>query len=788
MDEQNIVTDVQENTATNIETDNSQVLNQATPMDSNTTYNNLPQEDVNLTNVDAIVEPEPHIDIDPNKDLMQNMIQNTIAIDSENNLQRNAGQSMNNFLNNEYDYDRNEAGTYWVAGAINDVDTQMSFLNTLINEEMYDEMDLQKYYYDTTMATARAYAAQKKKETAYGFYRAAQEKAIAEAALTGWYMPAEGNYMLGQYVVAQNKLEDQNTTPEERAKAERVTSTTEQWFAANQISTRGIKCLSMMQYEETVRHNTIMGELAKQANQIAAAGQAASAEAQMAELKFRVEEMELQSGHDYSKEIGLDNNDWIGHQKDSKYQMLNGAQTVQEVLKNPFYYEAILGYRGTEWMKQVLGSDYDKYNESYNATANMELLNSDEYSADKLNGQTFKLKNKTIRDGTEKLETTGNIKVVPMKNSSGKIEQRVFVEVTKGNWKQLSWDNMESHLQATNGTDKVTYGGLELENGDQLGKYVRKETFVPESKVTKGVRIYDKVYNDKGERVYLTNNTGKSDLEDTLGWNGATKNQKVVDSITEQREKGYVVVKGKYADDKGFGNNQKNGIVMYNAKEDKYISITTEAGIAGYIGGKGAGAVTEIKSTDLKSLPNKNWDELSQSQKYAVLNQATYVGDIKDKVDSLSREYDYHIYAYKDGEGTTHYVGFTDRDGIWDGEDTMALDKDLFVHSYTEKDLKSLKNEIKMYEKRQDEYKSNQTSNPKTNKTKDFSSEKTSLNLGNLGGSTKSSSGTENTFSSKDPNYQAYVLRMQSEQPNAEMLTQSEWEKKKQGINDVSSM
>ena len=140
------------------------VVEQATPMDNNVTYDNVPK-----------------IEIDPNKDLTQNVIQNAITVEHNNNVSMNAGSAMDNFLNNEYDYDKNEAGTYWVAGAINDVNTQMSFLNAIINEEMYDEMDLQKYYYDTTMATARAYAASKEKETAYGFYRAAQEKAIAEA-------------------------------------------------------------------------------------------------------------------------------------------------------------------------------------------------------------------------------------------------------------------------------------------------------------------------------------------------------------------------------------------------------------------------------------------------------------------------------------------------------------------------------------------------------------------------------------------------------------------------------
>ena len=794
MDEQTVVTNVE---PTNIETDNSQVLDQATPMDSNTTYNNLPAEQTNpiADNIaENIIEPEPHIDIDPNKDMLQNAVQNAIAIDSQNNLQNNAGQSMNNFLTNEYDYDHNEAGTYWVAGAINDVDTQMSFLNTLIREEMYDEMDLQKYYYDTTMATARAYAAQKKKETAYGFYRAAQEKAIAEAALTGWYMPAEGNYMLGQYVVAQNKLEDPNSTPEDKLKAERVTATTEQWFKANQIGTKGIKCLSMMQYEETVRHNTIMGELAKQANQIAAAGQAANQELQMAELRFRVEEMELQSGFNYSKDIGLDNEDFIGHDTSkpeySRWQMLDGAKTVQEVMRDPYYYEAILGYRGSDWVKNTLGNDYESYRGMYDAVKNAELLDSEEYDASKLNGTTYKLKNKTIRNGTEKLTTTGNIKVVPMKNDNGKIEKRVFAETSKGQWKQLSWDNMESHLQATNGTDKTTYGGLELQNGHQLGEYVKRDEFIPESKVIKGVRVYDKVYNSKGERIFLTDYTGKSDAAWTDGWNGAIKDKNVIDKMNEYSEKGYVVEKGKYAKSTGLFNNQEKGVVMYNKKENKYIAITTDSNLGSQVTGKGPGTVTEIKSTDLVDIPDKPWEKMSSAEQSAVPAQATNIGGITEKTKNGEYggtiESDYQVYAYKDGNDKTHYVQFgelgTDDMKVSTGELSGAkeISKKELIEKY------NLGDSIKKFEQRQSEYQKNQNIKPETTKTKDFSSEKTDLPLGSIsGGSTKSSSGTENTFSSKDPSYEAYVLRMNKEAPNAPMLTQKEWEEQKKNINSV---
>ena len=194
---------VEANTSTQMP--EAQVIETATPMDANVTYDNLAKEDYN-----------------PNMSVTQNLMNKAVHTEQTINQATNAGKAMNSFLTQGYDYDKNEAGSYWVAGAINDNNTQMSFLQTLINEEMYDEMDLQKYYYDTNLATARAYAAQKGKETAYGFYRAAQDRALAEGELTGWYMPAEGRYLLGQYTVAQNTLENPDATPEEISKANSI--------------------------------------------------------------------------------------------------------------------------------------------------------------------------------------------------------------------------------------------------------------------------------------------------------------------------------------------------------------------------------------------------------------------------------------------------------------------------------------------------------------------------------------------------------------------------------------
>lgn len=337
---------VEANTSTQMP--EAQVIETATPMDDNVTYDNLAKEDYN-----------------PNMSVTQNLINKAIHTEQTVSQDTNAGKAMNSFLTQGYNYDKNEAGSYWVAGAINDNNTQMSFLQTLINEEMYDEMDLQKYYYDTNLATARAYAAQKGKEVAYGFYRAAQERALAEGELTGWYMPAEGRYLLGQYTVAQNTLENPDATPEELAKANRVAKTAEEWFSANQITTRGIKCLAMMNYEENVRHNNVMAALQRQANDIAAASAAASAASlKFAELEFRfkVEEEEMDKGVNFSYLIGLDDDaEYIGHKQEdydnAKY--LRGYDNAKSMLQTDTeHFAMVQTYASTDYIKGILGDDY----------------------------------------------------------------------------------------------------------------------------------------------------------------------------------------------------------------------------------------------------------------------------------------------------------------------------------------------------------------------------------------------------------------------------------------------
>ena len=349
--------------------DGSQVIESATPMDNNTTYNNLDPVQIDNQIEDQTGAMEPVID--PNKSYADNLYDAAVTATYDNESNERAGSAMQNFFLKDYDYDVDEVGSYWVGGAMNDVKNQMSFLNVLINEEMYDALDLQKYYFDNNLATARAYAAKKEKEVAYNYYRAAQEKAVSEGELTGWYMPAEGKYMLGQYTIAMNVLENPDASPDEIAKAEKVKGTVEDWFGANKIGTQGIKTLGMMNYEETVRHNKVMERLQHQANQAAASGNYWNEKLMLLDLH----ELEIVWRMD------LDNDKLIGH--DNYERKVSGSDLIQYANTKQAW-ESIYKYAATrneawtngtaEQVAKLAGADVKATSDAYHADVFSTLL------------------------------------------------------------------------------------------------------------------------------------------------------------------------------------------------------------------------------------------------------------------------------------------------------------------------------------------------------------------------------------------------------------------------------
>jgi len=776
---------------TQVQDDGSQVIETATPMDNNVTYQNVTED----------TTPS----FDTNKDFTQNIVQEALQTNYQNTVAQTDGQAMTQFLDHDYDYNKSEAGTYWVAGAINDVDTQMSFLNTLVREEMYDELDLQKYYYDTTMATARAYASQKKKETAYGFYRAAQEKAIAEAQLTGWYMPAEGNYMLGQYTVAQNKLEDPDSTAEEKARAQRISGTVEKWFAANQIGTRGIKCLNMMNYEENVRHNTIMGELQKEANKIAAgqaAASAAAAKLQWRLYKFQLEEYELQSGHNITQQIGMDNKNLIGHDVseyggftalEGHFGTKNTSALAEALSKSTGVYSSVLGSSSQAFVNGILeanGKDtkeaYARYNNDQKLASMKAYINSEPgkkagYISEE--SGAFEKTGKTV-DGKELQVTTIDNKFIP-----GYFEDGVFTPLTEKDKKSALGDTtVQEYLNKMYGEKNIDWSG-------------------PTS-----VTIDGEEYS-LGRPETVWNQNSYSSNSDILGWQKFYDNYSDLFAYSEKDFEGYrekihniQSKKGLEIDGKVYKNLKYEDGYMDTNKSNEYNIFSSSKMIDGKeqktyyaINYKSDGeiAIHEVNEKDIKLVPSVastlkegegigNGLELfsGDTNKERVYKASWKVGYDKEKdltYMCLQRNGKKEFYSIK-GEGSSETeLGNIKVVSI----DSTTVEKQAKAAGFATEESDVLSKGPSTTKE------AKYNTEPQETLTSDELVEKySSSSGGGSGGSSgpiKSGIETQDTVDNRKAEYKEYVLRMKDE-PNAEILPYEEWVKNRPSINDVKAV
>lgn len=587
----------------------------------------------------------------------------------------NKDNGLSNWIRNNYNYDPSVAGTMWVAGQINDVNTQMSFLEAIINESMYDEMDLQKYYFDQNLATAKAYAQQKKFETAYGYYRAAQEKALAEGELTGWYLPAEANYMLGQWTIADEVLKDPNSTADEKARAQSVSSSTARWFEANNITERGIKCLNMLYYEETVRHNKEMERLQWDANDIQRKNAEASSKAakdsydiQLREWQFNNAQMELQYGADLNEDgvIGFDNDHFVTEgfefrdfesifgQYDSTYDWAMANPTQAFMVTNRAYMKEVLGddyqtayntykqsVQDTSWLKAQYESG-NGYIEGTNidALTNTKLKKSE---VDKVTDYPDNVKDSTIRI----IRTNNNGAQLWIFNKDG-----VGYQITDGSLQLTDGRTVDQVLQEqglTLDTKSKPYLTYTDDSGKQTQLYIGRQNYssyshLPDSSDpdkydgmnSKSVEAIDYAVKHQGYKYEY----GLRDLDN--------ENSFIVLSKEENGKKVY------YAMDPYTG---KMGKIK---DQDDVVNV--------HINSDGTYEVTKAdggKLSDWQNLPKNK-----QEDYHDALRQSEKIGTVKK--DGRN----YNIYAYTNQDGSVVY---------WYGDMEMSENKyGITAGSYTE--------------------------------------------------------------------------------------------------------
>ena len=219
-------------------------------------------------------------------------VQNKMALDAA------ASTAWNEYFGARYSANQTQDKMGWTGGSKTASDLQVAFLQAETAANMYTKDEAQRYGVETKLGVARMYAEANQKALALQYYQDAVQQALDEANITGFYIEPEAAEMMKQQELADKILNDPNSTDEEKARAKSLNKNAEAYYKSLVFQTeqryktdangnivkdkngkpivvsqlRGVKTLSLLSHEETVRNNTINEKLTREANSIAAAG------------------------------------------------------------------------------------------------------------------------------------------------------------------------------------------------------------------------------------------------------------------------------------------------------------------------------------------------------------------------------------------------------------------------------------------------------------------------------------------------------------------------------------
>lgn len=207
------------------------------------------------------------------------------SIAAKQEIDAAAASAWNNYFAAEYSARQTQDKMGWSGGQKQASDLQVSFLQAESAANMYTQDEMQRYGVESKLSIARLYADANQKALALEYYQDAVNQAVSEANLTGYYVPPEASEMFVQQDLANKILADNTASADAKARAKSVIANCEQYYANlgfekgtrvdenGKVVTewRGIKTLSTLQHEETVRNNKVNEELQRQANEISQA-------------------------------------------------------------------------------------------------------------------------------------------------------------------------------------------------------------------------------------------------------------------------------------------------------------------------------------------------------------------------------------------------------------------------------------------------------------------------------------------------------------------------------------
>jgi hypothetical protein len=193
------------------------------------------------------------------KDLAENAYQQKVLEEKQGmltqrqELEKNAQQYQTQADMQKYSDNQTADKVGWTGGYVLDQERQREYMKQSIQAQLYGAMELQKYGYDTAMAAARLSYDANLLNYSQEYYNQAVQNALNEAQVTGVYFSAEVKDMLSQYTIAEAKLQDSTLSEDEKARAQKVKDTIDNWFGSeNNISKEGIKTLEAWNAEQSL--------------------------------------------------------------------------------------------------------------------------------------------------------------------------------------------------------------------------------------------------------------------------------------------------------------------------------------------------------------------------------------------------------------------------------------------------------------------------------------------------------------------------------------------------------
>lgn len=143
----------------------------------------------------------------------------------------------------------------WTGGYVLDTERQMNYLKSSIQAQMYGQMELQKYGYNTSLAAARLAYDTDRYDLALQYYQQAIQNAVTESSQTGLYLAPEVREHANNYKIASDILNDPNATEEEKENAARIITNVTNWYKDYGISPAGVKTMAKLATDAEIAMN-----------------------------------------------------------------------------------------------------------------------------------------------------------------------------------------------------------------------------------------------------------------------------------------------------------------------------------------------------------------------------------------------------------------------------------------------------------------------------------------------------------------------------------------------------